>query len=488
VPRQRRFCAAAMTPLDGNPHSWLVRISGPSAGIRHPLSAEVIRVGRAPENDIIIEGGEAAVVSARHFEIHKEENSYRLLDLNSTNGTYVNGERVSEAVLEPPVSIRLGAQGPELSFVVEEPPAIDLNQTLVVPAGASAELAPKETPGVIISTEDEHLLTAAVREARMARVTGIGDQTLIIMRDVLRKALHRKSKRFKAVIAALVVALAGVSGYGYWRIAALKKEKGQLDGQMQAIEAMLRQGNQDSAERDRLIVQLSEYEDQARALQSNLLYRLSVRTREEFIKQEIRTLMSEFGAEVYSIPPEFAEQVNVFIQQYQGPDRTHMERALGEARKDLDTIREVFEEEHLPPDLGYMVLVESAFIAGQSSPAGAAGLWQFTPATARAYGLRVDGQLDERLNVRKASRAGCKYIRDLILDFGSGSSVMLALAAYNLGPGKVKQAVRKVQDPIKQRNFWYLYRVRALPAETRQYVPKVIAAMIVGRNPERFGF
>jgi membrane-bound lytic murein transglycosylase D len=66
---------------------------------------------------------------------------------------------------------------------------------------------------------------------------------------------------------------------------------------------------------------------------------------------------------------------------------------------------------------------------------------------------------------------------------------MLALAAYNLGPARVKQAVLKsVEDPIKQRNFWYLYRVRALPAETREFVPKVFAAIVVGRNPERFGF
>ncbi len=65
---------------------------------------------------------------------------------------------------------------------------------------------------------------------------------------------------------------------------------------------------------------------------------------------------------------------------------------------------------------------------------------------------------------------------------------MLALAAYNLGPTRVKQAITKVEDPIKQRNFWYLYRVRALPQETREYVPKIIAAIVIGRNPARFGF
>ena len=101
----------------------------------------------------------------------------------------------------------------------------------------------------------------------------------------------------------------------------------------------------------------------------------------------------------------------------------------------------------------------------------------------------MDGKVDERTDLRKSTRASCRYLRDLILDFGTGTSVMLALAAYNSGQARVKQAVVKtVRDPIKQRNFWYLYRVRALPVETREYVPKVFAAIVIGRNPHLFGF
>jgi membrane-bound lytic murein transglycosylase D len=199
--------------------------------------------------------------------------------------------------------------------------------------------------------------------------------------------------------------------------------------------------------------------------------------------------MAEFGAEVYSIPPEFSDRVHHYVEQYQGPDRPLMMRALSRATPQVKIMRQVLEEEQLPPDLAYIPLVESALGPDRSSAAGAAGPWQFTPATARAYGLRVDKELDERLDLVKATRAGCRYLRELILDFGSGSSIMLALAAYNLGPSKVKQAVmRTVRDPIKQRNFWYLYRVQALPNETREYVPKVMAAIIIGRNPRRFGF
>jgi len=133
--------------------------------------------------------------------------------------------------------------------------------------------------------------------------------------------------------------------------------------------------------------------------------------------------------------------------------------------------------------------VESAFQDNPPSSAGAVGPWQFTARSAKALGLRVDGEVDERKDLVKSTYASCKYLRDLILDFGAGSSVMLALAAYNSGAAKVKQAVTStVRDPIQQRNFWYLYRVRALPLETREFVPKVFAAMLIGRNPQHFGF
>jgi membrane-bound lytic murein transglycosylase D len=251
---------------------------------------------------------------------------------------------------------------------------------------------------------------------------------------------------------------------------------------------MIARSGQDPAQTDQLIDQLDQYEDRAQALQNTLLYRVSSFEHEEAIKREIRALMAEFGAETYSIPPEFLNEVKRYIQQYQGPDRPNMERALGEARKDMDTMRQIFQQNNLPPDLAHIVLVESAFSGDSASSAGAAGLWQFTPATARQYGLKVTDKADERLDPAKSTRAACKYIRELILDFGAGSSVMLALAAYNLGPAKVKTAVRKINDPIKQRNFWYLYRVRAVPPETRAYVPKVIAAMIIARHPEHYGF
>ncbi len=483
--------------------AWLVWRSGPLAGTRHLLRGEVTRVGRSPANDLVVGGEEAAVVSGRHLEIRMEGQEYRLLDSGSTNGTWVKGRRVMEAKLEGSEEIRLGPQGPMFEFYVETLPAAGMNRTIVMPPKMvkrqTVRLPPLATPADLatvvqapISKHDEDLLSDAVARARAMRRSGAGNQTMTLMRDALQSALRRSGRRFKKVIAGLVVLLVAVSLHGAWRINGLKREKGDIDRQIGELEAALEKGSQDEAETQKLIERLNQYQDRARAVQQDVFYRLGTRgqqPQEDFVRRGIRELMAEFGAEVYSVPPEFIVNVNRYIQQYQGPDRPNIERALGEARKDLEIMRAVFREEQLPPDMVFIVLVESAFLSESRSREGAVGLWQFTPRTAREYGLKVTKYVDERRDIRKATRAGSKYIRELILEFGAGSSVMLALAAYNLGPGKVKAAVRgAVKNPIKQRDFWYLYRARALPAETREYVPKAIAAMIIGRNPEQFGF
>jgi pSer/pThr/pTyr-binding forkhead associated (FHA) protein/soluble lytic murein transglycosylase-like protein len=465
---------------EGMLNAWLVRKSGPLAGARRMIRGDVTRVGRGPDNDVVID--EMTTISAHHFEIRKESGSYKIQDLNSTNGTFVNGERIGEAILKPSSSIQLGSAGPEFAFVLDDGLPVDLNQT--IDGSARQALEPTAVP---IGRPHEELLSDAVARARDARRTGIGDQTIRIMREMLVAAMRRTHRRFKVVILMLVAALLASMTFGLWKIELLKKEKRTIDAEIANLEARLQQSAL-SEQTDQLADRLDQYEDQARTLQASLLYRFQLPQPVDPVERSIRTLMAEFGAETYSVPPEFLEQVKRFIEHYQGPDRPHIISALGRSRHDVATMRRILQEAHLPPDLAYMVVVESAVSTSQKSSAGAAGMWQFTAPTARAFGLTVNRDLDERLDVRKSTVAACKVLRELILDFGAGSSVMLALAAYNSGSTKVKQGIRKVVDPIKQRNFWYLYRVRALPAETREYVPKVIAAMIIARDPRQFGF
>jgi soluble lytic murein transglycosylase-like protein len=457
------------------------------------LHGNVFRAGRDPGNDLVIEGSEGAIVSSRHLEIRRSENTFRLVDLGSTNGTYLDGQRITESALHNHSLITMGPGGPEFEFELQEASGTDLNQTLRLPVTPSR--LPAQAPGQVSivlpapsTGRQDELLKEAVKRARQARRSGIGGQTSLIMREMLDKALHRSSRKFKFTIGVLVFALVGVSAYAGWTIQNLKKQKVQIDDEINQVETELQSAGNDPKRVDELLERLDGYQKQALTMQKTLLYRLGVRSEEQdFVESEIKALLKEFGAEEYSISKEFAEQVRRFIRQYQERDRPHMERALGRSRKDLEAVRKQLEAERLPPDLAYMALVESAFIGGTSS-AGAAGLWQFTPATAKAYGLKVSDSIDERLDARKSTAAAGRYIRELILDFGSGSSVMLALAAYNSGPGKVKRAIRTVADPIKQRDFWYLYRTKALPPETREYIPKTIGVIIIGRHPVRFGF
>jgi soluble lytic murein transglycosylase-like protein len=466
--------------------AWLVRKSESLEATRYAIRGDVVRVGRSTENDIVLD--DAPSVSARHLEIRCVGGVYRLCDLHSTNGTYLNGERVEETAISAPASIRLGNTGPELDFVMEDA-AADPNQTLVCDAPSRVIETSQDADAVPpISQDHEELLSNAVARARRARSRGEFDQTATIMRAMLDEALNRTSRKFKVTIAGLVIALTGVSAYGFWQIGNLKREKRGLDSQMAKIELLIEKADQDPAQTEQLVDRLDQVQGQARALENTLLYRIAAREREDPVTRGIRSLLAEFGAETYSIPPEFVEEVNRFIRRYQGPDRATTERALGEARPSMERMKEIFEKANLPPDLAYMALIESGMSDDNNDPAGSVGWWQFGPATARHYGLRVEGKVDDRRNALKSTEAAAKYVRDLILDFGAGSSVMLALAAYNLGPAKVKQAIRGVKDPIRQRNFWYLYRTRALPAETREYVPKVIAVMIIARNPQQFGF
>jgi soluble lytic murein transglycosylase-like protein len=451
------------------------------AGTPHALRVPVTTIGRAAENDIVLLGPDAIVVSARHAELRQEDGRWRIRDLGSTNGTFVNRERVTETALDPPCTIQLGKGGPELAFTTSEiaaPPA-ELDRTIAAPATLDA--AP-------LGTEQDRLLRGAIVRARLARRAGLLNQTGAIMREAMATAIQRSSRRLRNAIALLIFLLAAVTGYAGLRIYRLNRSKAEIDSRIAAIEQKLAAPAQSQDQADQLAAELDRYQNLGRELQKNMFYRLRTREREDFLDHEIRSLLVEFGAEVYSIPPGFRDAVNRYLEQYRGPDRPNMQRALTDARPAMQRVRATLAENNLPPDFAYMILVESALDPAQRSSAGCAGLWQFTPSTARAFGLRVNGQTDERMTVEKSTLAACKYIRDLILDFGSGSSVVLALAAYNLGPSKVKQAIHHVSDPIKQRSFWYLYRVRALPDETREYVPKVIAAMIIGRHPERYGF
>jgi membrane-bound lytic murein transglycosylase D len=144
-------------------------------------------------------------------------------------------------------------------------------------------------------------------------------------------------------------------------------------------------------------------------------------------------------------------------------------------------IDKALEAERLPKALAYLPVIESAYLPTLTSRAGAYGIWQFMPATAREYGLRVDWWLDERADPELSTRAAAAYLRDLHRMFGDWA---LALAAYNCGPGRVRRTLTEAGATT----FWELLDRGLLPKETRGYVPTFFATIIIASDPGAYGF
>ncbi len=142
-------------------------------------------------------------------------------------------------------------------------------------------------------------------------------------------------------------------------------------------------------------------------------------------------------------------------------------------------IEKIFKKNKIPVDLSYIAFVESDFQPkAYNRYSGARGLWQLMPGTARQYGLKVNKYVDERIDPNKSTEATASYINDLIAIFGL-DSFLLVLAAYNAGEGTISNSLRMIDDPKKDRSFWYLYKNNLIPEETKEYVLKVLALMIL---------
>ena len=181
------------------------------------------------------------------------------------------------------------------------------------------------------------------------------------------------------------------------------------------------------------------------------------------------------------IPIELNDAVRATIHLYRNGMRDWFSGALSRGSPYLPAIREAFAAEGIPTELAYVALVESEFRSHAVSGAKAKGFWQFMPATGRRFGLAQDSWVDERSDTEKATRAAAQYLRHLHEVFEDWN---LALAAYNAGEGRVRRAIRRHGTS----DFWELSRARALPRETRDYVPRVQAAILVANAPQRYGF
>jgi membrane-bound lytic murein transglycosylase D len=183
----------------------------------------------------------------------------------------------------------------------------------------------------------------------------------------------------------------------------------------------------------------------------------------------------------FDIPVEVNARVLAIVEMFQTQKREWFQEALDRGALYIPLFHSVLEEEGLPKDLVYLSMVESAFKPRAVSRAGARGLWQFITGTGKLYGLRQDYWVDDRFDPEKATRAAARHLKDLYDEFGDW---YLAMAAYNAGPRRIERAIQRTGN----RDFWTLAQKRYLPRETRSYVPLILAAAIIGKNPGAYGF
>jgi membrane-bound lytic murein transglycosylase D len=176
-----------------------------------------------------------------------------------------------------------------------------------------------------------------------------------------------------------------------------------------------------------------------------------------------------------------ANPIDKFIRYFQTRGRSKFELYLSRSGKYTDMMRGILAKYGLPEDLVYLALIESGFSPKAYSVAKAAGPWQFIAGTGRRYGLRIDWWADERRDAEKSTHAAASYLKDL---YGMFESWPLAAAAYNAGEGKIARAVNR----YKSDDYAELIRYRYLKQETKDYVPKMLAALAIAKEPEKYGF
>jgi membrane-bound lytic murein transglycosylase D len=246
---------------------------------------------------------------------------------------------------------------------------------------------------------------------------------------------------------------------------------------------------------DRLVERISAYEvtalaqgdgfeEQQRSESATIDELLAISTFETPVAtpETTKAVTADLESSDHDVDIPLNAKVLSFVQLFSGRLKAFLEEGLSRSVQYLPMIQSVFRAEGLPMDLAYVPLVESAFKPTALSRAKARGIWQFMRGTALENGLTHDWYIDERAEPEKATRAAAKYLRTLNEMFDGDWH--LALASYNGGPGRVQRAMKR----SGRKDFWQLSASsRYLPRETRDYVPLILAAIVIARNPAQYG-
>jgi len=409
------------------------------------------------------------------------------------------GEPPSQATEAPTEAVSLAAKSGATEEVGSEEGKVENRKPSMLPEAPAARGVDWSGEHNTSETNLAEEITQQVVEPRAPAYSQSSGQTPFIIIDAIEEATIRKERRrarrtlvriVSTVAAGMVLLTSGLGVVIYWQrsqLSALMQNKYELDVEILAI--------QQEMGRETDEVRLAELELKLQSLNNRAesalkaLGKSSVEYSEDELDREIHAVLRKFDADTYVVHPILKERVRFHIDWL--VTRKTWPPSQQRWVKYWPIIRRAFRAEEVPEELGYIAYVESQFDAeANNDKVGARGMWQFIPAIARKYGLRVESdRVDDRINPEKGAVAAAKYLDDLLSEFGE-QSFLLVLASYNKGEDGVRKVLNKVaKDPggYEKRDFWHLYRMKLLPEETREYVPAVIAAAIVFGNPLHYG-
>lgn len=442
-----------------------------------------------------------ARVAPRHLQVLFDGIMWWVRDLGGP-GTWVNGQRIQFVPLPEEARLGLGEGGPQLAIAVR-PSARPVRAEEGLPPPEAAPPANASTSAAGPFRSETQVIARYLEPAGGAAA---GRETLMIRRAFAR-VQRRSSRRYRLVIAAAVLALAAAGGVIAWQAHRLRALRGTAEGLFYAMKALEVQ----TAKVEDLVLlradpaQVAELRERRARLRSmEGEYDAFVRELGTYGKvaedeRAILRVARAFGECEVNVPRGFVAEVRRYVERWRSTDR--LARALERAsqRGYGGRIAGAFAASGLPSQYVFLAAQESGFDDRAVGPATrfghAKGMWQFIPATARRYGLRVgplhdrpvyDAQ-DERFDWEKATGAAVRYVRDLHATDAQASG-LLAMACYNWGEGRIRAIVAALPEDPRERNFWRLLGSRQVPRETYDYVLSIFSAAVICEDPKLFGF
>lgn len=433
-----------------------------------------VRVGRGDGCDVQIEDD---LVSRSHLRLFPDAGTWHVEDLESTNGTFLDGVAVKQAAIPPQATIRLGNKGPKLWLKVE---------------GAQPSVAEEEI--------EQHYFGDSSDEE-------VGQQTLMVRR-AYRKVDKKQKRRYRGIIASVILLLlvtAGFGGYQYLMLQKTRELATEIFYSMKSVEVQIAQVENavnkfGDAELKKVLAERRQEMRELEARYDHFLDELDVLGPD--LSEEDRIILRVariFGECELNMPADFKTEIKNYIEKWKTTGR--LRKAI-ERLHDGDLAPVIYNamvEKHLPPQFLYLALQESSFrtkAVGPKTRFGIAkGMWQFIPSTARRYGLRTGPLVelarfdprDDRFNALLATESASSYLRD-IYSKDAQASALLVMASYNWGPYNIRKRIRAMPENPRERNFWQLLKTHKIPKETYNYVLYIVSAAVIGENPSLFGF